>query len=55
METKSRSRVERIKTQIKLVDIIERYVNLQRVSENTFMGLCPFHQEKTPSFKVDNQ
>lgn len=34
-----------------IVDIIEQYVKLKPRGKN-FVGLCPFHQEKTPSFTV---
>ncbi len=34
-----------------IIDFISRYVNLQRRG-NAYVGLCPFHSEKTPSFQV---
>ena len=35
-----------------LLDFVSHYVNLHKVKER-FVGLCPFHNEKTPSFVVD--
>ena len=35
-----------------IVDIVSKYVKLKR-SGSTLVGLCPFHNEKTPSFHVD--
>ncbi len=35
-----------------IVEVVSRYVALKRKGKN-FWGLCPFHQEKTPSFSVD--
>ncbi len=34
-----------------IVDVISQYVVLKR-SGKYFMGLCPFHKEKSPSFSV---
>ena len=34
-----------------IVDIVSQYVTLKRSGRN-FLGLCPFHKEKTPSFSV---
>ena len=32
-------------------EVVGQYVNLKRSGSNLF-GLCPFHEEKTPSFSV---
>ncbi len=48
--------VEQIRERLDIVDLIGQHVNLRKTGRN-FKGLCPFHQEKTPSFIVfpDNQ
>lgn len=43
--------VEEIRQQCDLVEIISAHVALRK-SGKTFIGLCPFHNEKTPSFHV---
>jgi len=40
-----------ILSNIDIVDVVSRYVNIKKVGKN-FSGLCPFHKEKTPSFTV---
>ncbi len=42
---------EDILDNINIVDIVERYVDLKKAGRN-YTGLCPFHNEKTPSFIV---
>lgn len=42
---------ELIKEKINIVDYISRYVSLTKRGKN-YVGLCPFHSEKTPSFTV---
>ncbi|MGH9725999.1 MAG: CHC2 zinc finger domain-containing protein, partial [Candidatus Acidiferrales bacterium] len=42
---------ERVKQQTDIVRVIGEYVRLKKTGQN-FSGLCPFHQEKTPSFNV---
>ncbi|NNL67251.1 MAG: DNA primase, partial [Myxococcales bacterium] len=44
--------LQAIRDRVDLVDLIGRHVNLKKSGRN-FTGLCPFHQEKTPSFNVN--
>jgi len=41
-----------LKMRVNLVDVVSRVVTLKKTGAR-FRGLCPFHQEKTPSFHVD--
>ena len=43
--------VEEVRTKNDIVDVISGYVKLQRRG-SSYLGLCPFHNEKTPSFSV---
>jgi DNA primase len=43
--------IQKIKEENDIVDIISENVRLKRAGRN-YMGLCPFHNEKTPSFSV---
>ena len=46
-----RSDIDEVRTRTDLVSVVERYVTLKRAGRQ-LKGLCPFHQEKTPSFVV---
>src|SRR5258708_14005141 len=41
-----------VKQQADIVRIVGEYVKLKKAGAQNFSGLCPFHQEKTPSFSV---
>jgi DNA primase len=45
--------VEQVLASTDIVEVIGRYVKLKRAGTN-FVGLCPFHNEKTPSFNVSS-
>ena len=46
--------LEKIKSQNDIVDVISERVRLRKSGRN-FTGLCPFHNEKTPSFSVSQE
>ena len=43
--------IEEVRMKNDIVDVISQYVRLTRKG-NSYFGLCPFHNEKTPSFSV---
>lgn len=43
--------IENIRTETNIVDVVGQYVQLKKSGKN-YLGLCPFHNEKTPSFSV---
>lgn len=45
-------KVREVAERISIVEIVSEYVQLRRSGGN-FLGLCPFHGEKTPSFNVN--
>lgn len=46
--------VEEIRERTDIVDLISQYVNLKKQG-GSYVGLCPFHNEKTPSFSVNRE
>jgi DNA primase len=44
--------IERVKEAADIVEIVSAHTDLRRQGER-FVGLCPFHEERTPSFSVD--
>jgi DNA primase len=44
-------KIEEVRSRSDIVRVIGRYVNLKRTG-SSYMGLCPFHSEKSPSFNV---
>lgn len=50
----SESKIEEIRNSVSIVDVISEYVQLRKRGKN-FVGLCPFHNEKTPSFTVTEE
>lgn len=46
--------IEEIRHKVNIVDVIGDYVQLKKAGKN-YGGLCPFHEEKTPSFTVTEE
>ncbi|MFH0882542.1 MAG: DNA primase [bacterium] len=44
--------IRRIREATDIVEIVSEYVSLQKRGGANFFGLCPFHEEKSPSFSV---
>ncbi len=45
--------VRDLKQRVNLADVVGRVAGLRKAGGSRLKGLCPFHQEKTPSFHVD--
>ncbi|CAJ1227681.1 DNA primase [Levilactobacillus zymae] len=43
--------IETVRTATNIADVVGQYVQLKKSGKNLF-GLCPFHEERTPSFSV---
>lgn len=47
-------KIEEIKSRADIVELAAEYLTLKKAGRN-YLGLCPFHQEKTPSFTVNRE
>lgn len=48
------NKIEEIRSASSIVDVISEFVQLRKRGKN-YIGLCPFHSEKTPSFTVSEE
>lgn len=46
--------ISEVRGSVNIVDVISQYVSLEKKGKD-YVGLCPFHQEKTPSFTVNEE
>lgn len=46
--------ISEVRSSVNIVDVISQYVSLEKKGKD-YLGLCPFHQEKTPSFTVNEE
>ena len=46
--------IESVRGSVNIADVVGQYVQLKKSGKNLF-GLCPFHEEKTPSFSVNEE
>ncbi len=46
---------EEVRERLNIADIVGEHVRLTPVGKHRLKGLCPFHNEKTPSFQVDTE
>ena len=50
----SQDSIEGLKTRLDIIDVIGNYIELKRAGTN-YKAVCPFHDEKTPSFVISPQ
>jgi DNA primase len=50
----SEGKIAEIKERARIVEVISDYVSLKKSGKN-YLGLCPFHSERTPSFTVNEE
>lgn len=48
----SKETIDLIRDRCQIEDIVKRYVPTLKKKGKNYLGLCPFHKEKTPSFTV---
>ena len=46
--------IDDVRNSVNIVNVIGQYVSLEKKGKD-YIGLCPFHQEKTPSFTVNEE
>ena len=44
---------DRIRDAVDFIEIVSARTDLRRAGQNSYEGLCPFHEERTPSFGID--
>jgi DNA primase len=44
---------DRIRDAVDFVELVSARTDLRRAGQNSYEGLCPFHEERTPSFGID--
>lgn len=54
MASISKKSIDEVKSRVIISDIVNKYVTLKSAGADRDKGLCPFHNEKTPSFTVSN-
>jgi DNA primase len=47
-------KITEIKGKASIVEVISDFVSLRKAGKN-YLGLCPFHSERTPSFTVNEE
>ncbi len=50
----SEETIRQVRESTDIVEVISEYVSLRKRGASNFFGLCPFHEEKTPSFSVSS-
>ena len=50
-----KSDIEEVRARTNIADVVGDYVTLKRAGSDSMKGLCPFHDERTPSFHVRPQ
>src|SRR3954451_23347541 len=45
--------LEKVRDAVEMVDLVGTRTELRRAGVNRYEGLCPFHEERSPSFGID--
>src|SRR5919199_4454169 len=49
----TRSSVDAVRDAVDMVDLVSARTELRRSGPRSYMGICPFHEERSPSFSVE--
>ena len=49
----TRSSVEAVRDAVDMIDLVSARTELRKAGARSYSGICPFHEERSPSFRVE--